>query len=44
MGFAYDYTLFALNPYNSGTFEFTVGYDVIRSSDQYANPRFVKSF
>ena len=44
MGYAFDYMLGGLSPYNSGTHEIVLGYDFLRDNSQFANPRFVKSF
>ena len=44
MGYAFDYSMNALGPYNSGTHEFVIGYDIIRDNNQYTDPRFIKAF
>jgi len=44
IGYSYDYTISALNGYNSGSHEITLGFDFIKDHNKYVNPRFVKSF
>lgn len=44
IGYAYDYTVSALNGYNNGTHEVTVGFNFVHDNNSYINPRFVKMF
>ena len=44
IGYAYDYEISALNGYSNGTHEIVVGFDFLRNSTTYPNPRFVKMF
>jgi type IX secretion system PorP/SprF family membrane protein len=39
-GYSYDYTLTKLNNYNSGTHEFTIGYDFSFEKDKVVTPRY----
>lgn len=39
-GFAYDYTLSALQKYNSGTIEIMLQYDLFRKQDKVKSPRY----
>ena len=43
-GYAFDYTMSALNGYNSGTHEVVLGFDFVKDNNKYSNPRFTKSF
>lgn len=43
-GYSYDYTLSPLQGYNSGSHEFTIGFDFVKDRNKYTNPRFVKLF
>ena len=44
LGYAFDYSMSALAPYNAGTHEVVLGYDFIRDNNQYTDPRFIKAF
>ena len=44
VGYAYDYTLSQLKGLNSGTHEVVLGFDFVRDNNNYATPRFVKSY
>jgi len=44
IGYAYDYTASALQPYANGSHEVTIGFDLIKDHNKYINPRFVKMF
>ncbi len=44
IGYSYDYTVSALNGYNNGSHEITLGFDFVRDLNKYTNPRFVKLF
>lgn len=44
IGYAYDYTLSELNPYNDGTHEVMIGYDFSEAMKAIATPRFIRYF
>lgn len=43
-GYAYDFTVSALDPYNKGTHEIMIGYDISTAIKAYTTPRFIKYF
>ena len=44
IGYAYDYSVSALNGYNGGTHEIVLGYNFIKDASKYATPRFTRAF
>lgn len=44
LGFSYDFALSDIRNYNNGTYEVTLGYDILRNQKKYINPRFIKYF
>ncbi len=44
IGYAYDYSVSALNGYNKGTHELVIGYDFHRDNTKFPTPRFIKAF
>ena len=44
VGYAYDYSMSALNGYTGGSHEIVLGYAFIRDMAKYATPRFTKAF
>lgn len=44
IGYAYDYSISPLSPYLGQTHELAVGFDIVRTTSKYLNPRFIRSF
>lgn len=44
IGYAYDYTMSALSGYSGGAHEIVLGYDLIRETNKFLSPRFIKAF